>query len=302
MFVRSRRLGWFCFLGLIAVALLIERRVPSFGFVNEPFVRNWTRTIGELHPVPLLSLIWLQWVGCLIVVIPLFVWWQRQNPALHLCGRRLLLYGSLGATFLLTIMQARWGYFLVATFVIALPVLLESVRQRWVVWIVFFLSLWPMAQDWEDRLWPNDDEQAVQMAERMERVRMHELALMMKSEKRRPFLAPWWLSPSLAYWSKQPAVAGSSHESIAGIVDAARFYASTDPGRAREIVKSREVRFVVGYDADRVAKTSEQILGQPVSEQALCYVLDRAPTAFPGFLALAGQNSAGKLFQVGNNR
>ena len=29
-------------------------------------------------------------------------------------------------------------------------------------------------------------------------------------------LAPWWLSPPLAYWSGQPAVAGSSHEALPG--------------------------------------------------------------------------------------
>ena len=52
-----------------------------------------------------------------------------------------------------------------------------------------------------------------------------------------PFLASWWLSPAIAYWSRQPGVAGTSHESLPGIVDTARFFLSTDPASAAAILR-----------------------------------------------------------------
>src|SRR5262249_17165188 len=49
---RSRRAGWLCFVLVIALALLIERRVPSFSIrYPEPLLQNWARTIGELAHV-----------------------------------------------------------------------------------------------------------------------------------------------------------------------------------------------------------------------------------------------------------
>jgi hypothetical protein len=97
-------------------------------------------------------------------------------------------------------------------------------------------------------------------------------------------------------------VAGSSHESIPGIVDTALFYSAEDPAKAREILQRHDVRFVIAYDADRTAQTAGQVLGRPAGEHAVCYVLDRAPAMSPGFLVLAAQNPAGKLFRVTDNR
>jgi hypothetical protein len=77
----------------------------------------------------------------------------------------------------------------------------------------------------------------------------------------KPFLAVWWLSPALAYWSGQPAVAGSGHEGIQGIVDSARFFLSTDPLLAREILRMRRVRTVVASDSARAVENASQILG-----------------------------------------
>ena len=46
----------------------------------------------------------------------------------------------------------------------------------------------------------------------------------LRSQETQPLLAPWGLSPSISYWSGQPAVAGSSHESLSGIAASARFF------------------------------------------------------------------------------
>jgi hypothetical protein len=197
--------------------------------------------------------------------------------------------------------QARWGYFFASVFAIALPALLEPWRPRWIVWTVFILSLWPMAREWDEQLWPNESEAARRLENRQEGVDLHDLALAMTSSERHSFIAPWWLSPSLAYWSGQAAVAGSSHESIAGIQETARFYGTADAQEARKILAERQVTFVIGYDADRTAASCGEILGKTTPQHALCYVLDRAPATSPAFLVPAAQNQTGKLFRIVHN-
>ena len=43
-----------------------------------------------------------------------------------------------------------------SVFVLVLPWAFQSCRIRWMVWVAFFLSLWRVARDWDDRLWPNE--------------------------------------------------------------------------------------------------------------------------------------------------
>jgi hypothetical protein len=112
----------------------------------------------------------------------------------------------------------------------------------------------------------------------------------------------WWLSPAISYWSQQPAIAGSSHESLAGVVESARFFAASDWQKARVILENRRVTWVIAYDAARTAESCASILGEALPQHAVCYVLDRAPAQAPQFLAFAAQNSAGKLFRFANNR
>jgi hypothetical protein len=208
----------------------------------------------------------------------------------------------LGITFCLTLWQARWAYFFLSIFVLLLPWLFQTFRIRSMVWFAFFLSLWPVARDWDNRLWPNEEESARLAEQQQERSNLRELAASMQSGEVLPILAPWWLSPSLSYWSGQPAVAGSSHEAIAGIVDSARFYATEDAAEARAIVERHNVRLVLAYDSERTARNSSEILGRPVGEHAVCYVLNRAPAESLRFLVLAAQNGAGKVFRTANNR
>ena len=204
--------------------------------------------------------------------------------------------------FCLTMWQARWAYFLLVVFVIVLPALLEPIRQRAVAWVVVFLSFWPVAKSWDEMLWPNDELLYRRAAEQQERADLRVLALQIRSSTCEPFLAPWWLSPAIAYWSGQPGVAGSSHESLPGVVDTARFFASARGELGQDILRRRQVRWVVAYDADRVAENCGQILGASVPRDALCYRLDRSPSRAPAFLMLNGQRTAAKLFRVVNNR
>src|SRR5439155_763303 len=83
--------------------------------------------------------------------------------------------------------------------------------------MVFVLSLFPILRDWDARVWPSEAEYARRIERRNESVQLRDLAVTLQSAETRAFLAPWWLSPSIGYWSRQPAVAGSSHESLPGI-------------------------------------------------------------------------------------
>jgi hypothetical protein len=97
-------------------------------------------------------------------------------------------------------------------------------------------------------------------------------------------------------------VAGSSHESLDGIADSARFYLAEDFQKARQIVENHKVTWVFGYDAERTAQNSAAVLGKFGAKHGLCYVLDRAPAQASRFLVLFGQNGTAKLFRVANNR
>jgi hypothetical protein len=298
LFAQHRRAGWICFAVIVALALVIERRIPSMSiFAAEPIFKNWARTIGELMPVAPLSGVWFRWSGYLFVVAPVLMWLAYRRRSVPLFVLIVLV-----ATYGLTLWQARWAYFFMSIFAIALPALLDPIRSRAAVWIAFTLSILPIARDWDERLWPNEAELARRVEHRREQVDLRALALNMMSAEARPFLAPWWISPALAYWSGQSGVAGSSHESLAGIADSARFFLVDDPPKARDIARARQVVWVIAYDADRVAANSAVILGAAVPANPLCRSIDRAPTQSPHFLRLSAQNGTAKLFQVANNR
>jgi hypothetical protein len=113
-----------------------------------------------------------------------------------------------------------------------------------------------------------------------------------------PFIAPWWFSPAVTYWSRQPGVGGSSHESIGGIVATATFFETQGAKEAKQIIDRHNVTWIVSYDADRVAQNSAQILGNPLPKNALCYLLDRRASEVPPFLRLSAQTARFKLFRV----
>jgi hypothetical protein len=311
LFGRDRRAGWILFAAIIAAALLIERRVPSFAiFQSNVIFKNWARTIGELAHVSPANPVWLRWCGYLIVIAPFLIWisvrtrsdgepgppppWTGFAVA---SGRALPIYVLVVATYFLTVWQARWGYFFVLIFALALPALLVPIRSASAVWIAVALSMFPILRDWDERLWPTGAQLADRVERRIESVQIRDLALSLRSPEVHPFLAPWWLSPSIAYWSGEPGVAGSSHESLHGIEDSARFFLSENLEQAHEILDKHRVAWVFAYDSDRVAQNSGAILNEPLPLQPLCRVLDRAPSQAPPLLIFSAQTPACKLYR-----
>ncbi len=293
---KSRRTGWILFALTIVIAFLIERRIPSLTISESNAIfKNWARTIGELAHISPANPIWLRWGGYFILVAPFLIWMSRRKNTSEQSTPILVLV-LLVATYALTIWQARWGYFFVLVFALALPALLAPIKSRAAVWIAFVLSIAPILRDWDERLWPSEVEIARRVERRSESAQLHELALSLQSSETRPFLAPWWLSPSIAYWSGQPGIAGSSHESLNGIAESARFFLSDDWRKARQILENHQVAWVFAYDSERVAQNSAVVLGQGLPPRPICRMLDRTPAQAPSFLVFSAQNQVCKLY------
>ena len=108
-----------------------------------------------------------------------------------------------------------------------------------------------------------------------------------------PFIAPWWFSPAVSYWSRQAGMGGSSHESIEGIVETAKFFETQDAEEAKQIINRHHITWIVSYDADRVAQNSAQILGNSnFPKTRFVILLDRRASEVPPFLRLSAQTGA----------
>ena len=167
----------------------------------------------------------------------------------------------------------------------SLPWQLAIARRAWIAWPVFLLSLYPLAQDWDARLFPDDDKLQEHAMQRAEHAALRRFAeVIAASEKGAAFLAPWWQSPALAYWSRHPGVAGSSHQSLPGIVDTARFFLADKPEEGATILKKCRVAWVLVDDAERMTTTSAALLGIESPDTPLGLILADTPRNAPPFL------------------
>jgi hypothetical protein len=283
----NRRTGWIVFAAVLAIAFIIERRIPAWP--SREFggaLRNWSTTVGELAHVSLASTIWFDWCGWLLLLVPILLW-PKQNRSTPIFLTVLLI-----SAFALTIWQARWSYFFVMIFAMLVPQILSVLRQLLIAATVFTVALFPIAQAWDHAF--ADEELARRAENKIEQLELRAIS----SQIDGAFIAPWWFSPALSYWSRQPGVAGSSHESIEGIVETAKFFETPITEEAMQIIDRHNVNSVVSYDADRVAQNSTQILGRATAKNAFCYLLDRRPSEAPTFLRLFAPTGHFKLFRV----
>ena len=177
-----------------------------------------------------------------------------------------------------------------------LPEVLAPLRKQWVICVAFLASLWPLAWEWDARIDPDGPQARVRLERLREAFLLREMAEAIRSGGGGAFLAPWWHSPALAYWSGADGVAGSSHESIAGIVDTSRFYLGADTD-AEQVLKKRGVQWVLADDPERVAGSAGAILDQPVPPRSLAFRLMRESAGVSGY-RLWAQNDFFKLFAV----
>jgi hypothetical protein len=124
LLAKYRRAGWICFGSVIAIALLIEQRIPSISiFHSNEILKNWERTIGELAHVSPINPLWFCWAGYLIAITPLLIWLGLGKEKIGAKSGSALpvIVVLLVATYGLTIWQARWSYFFMLIFAVALP-------------------------------------------------------------------------------------------------------------------------------------------------------------------------------------
>lgn len=297
--------------GLILLAALACEgwriaKVPGFGdTVGSEYFAAWSQQISELQSMPPWSAALYHWTGWGILAAPAALWLVREEMR-PLARAQLVL---LVLVFGLTCWQVRWGYFLPLVYAMSLPAQFVAVppRWRWVAAGVLVLGCWPIGSEWWTRLHPPPELVAQQDEQREDMTLLRDVAGYLERESTREavapaagrgILAPWWLSPALAYWSRQPALAGSSHESLPGIVDVARFYLAVDPRAAADLLRERQVRWVVAYEPERIAATAGPLLGRPVANRSMCALLYRRPDLAPSFLRLALVNPYFKVYEV----
>ncbi len=269
--------------------------------VAEYFPR-WATLLGELRPVPIFSSIWFSWFGYLLpAIIPLALWGisrsgalsrslplvppsgLHQAPVFQPRKSTFIILPILVILFALTLWQIRWAPFFVTFAALLLPAALVAIPSRLAAYTIFSLSLFPILSAWDAKLYPDADTQAALTDQRTENLLLRQTAIALVSNETTPILAPWWLCPAIAYWSGQPCVGGSSHQSLPGIADTARFYLSTSPAEALAILERRQVRYVIAYEPDRLISTSAVLLDQTPTRDVLATALFDRPQTLRDF-------------------
>jgi len=256
------------------------------------FFPRWASLLGELQSATPQNM--FAWTGWLIVPAPILLawnYWRTRDPL------ALMLLVLLAVATALTGWQARWNPWLTMTFALALPWMLAPLRKPWIVWPVFLLSLWPVASAWEQRLLPPAAEQARRTEAIHEAALLAEVADFLRQQPPGGVLAPWWISPALARQSGQPFVGGTSHQSLPGSADTARFFLATDEASARHLLRQRDVHYVVTDDPERLIPTSATLLGIPPPDHPLITRLTRNREV-PDFLEPVFANAFFRVYLV----
>jgi hypothetical protein len=253
---------------------------------------RWAALLGELQGATPEAM--FTWTGWLLVPAPLLLAWNHYKSRDPLVLVFLLLLVAVTA---LTGWQARWSPWQAAIFCLALPWILGPLRKTWLIWTAFLVSLWPVAWAWDARLFPAPAEQAKQQEMILEAALLEQAGEFLASQPHGGVLAPWWISPALARASGQPMVGGTSHQSLPGSADTARFFMSDDDDIALARLRLRKVRYVVTDDPGRVIATSAQLLGVPAPENPLIVRLARGRD-MPNFLEPVFANRFFRVYKV----
>lgn len=258
--------------------------------VRELFPR-WASMLGELRATTPAAM--MTWTGWLLVPAPLLLVWdylRRRDPVALMALVMLAIVTALAGW------HARWSPWLAVVFCLALPWMLQPLRKRWIIWTVFLASLWPVARAWDARLWPPPSELSRQREKIVEAALLAEAADYLHTQPRGGVLAPWWISPALARLSGQPAVGGTSHQSLPGSADTARFFLSADDAQAADILRARQVRYVVADAPERVVPTSATLLGIKPPARSLAERLARGKDV-PAFLHPVFANNFFRVYE-----
>ncbi len=250
---------WIPLLAVAGTTLLLEGiRWQAYLGMAEPLAKNWMTTIGELQSE---NLTWTPGYGFgfykygfAIFLLPLLLLVFRKQKSWRQPAVLFLLL-STALSFALAMLQVRWGYFFAAASMFSVFLLLpDNLKNgwKWSLAVFFLLIHFAPMLDWniselEDAARPSD------------MVEIRKAASQIKTTGH-SILAPWWFSPALLYYSGAPIVASSSHESIDGIADSARFFTTRSFLEAEAILNKRKAGWVLLYLPERLYRNSQQIL------------------------------------------
>lgn len=278
-FNKMRAHAWCAMLATLGLALCIDGL--RWDLPRGHDFQKWAATIGEMQPGWRMIFGWVGWWlipgSCLLLLRP------RTRPLFFLFLFSVLLTGW----------QARWGCFMALLFVLCLPLLLPFARRPALLWSLLIFSLWPVARQWDDLI----SFRAGQGGKTAENRSLFDAAQFLKGSEG-ALLAPWWLSPALVYWSGLPSVAGSSHESLPGILESARFFSTNDLDAGGGILKARKVKWVVVSDPVALLGNSIALLGTTNRDDSLANVFYKRPRLAPDYLQLRYANQFFKIYHV----
>jgi len=263
-------------------------RVAAF----DPAFDRWALNIGELRPASWRTL--FSWCGWLLLVAPvLFLWKSFQNKNSLALLWFILLVAMIG----LTHHHSRWGYFLSFIFAMCVPWFFSVIPSRILVYVVFFISLWPIAGEWESLLYPSENDTLARAEKLADAITLRQSSIYIRPLPPGGVLAPWWLCPAIVWWSGHPCIGGSSHQSLPGIVGSCEFYLSQDSEMAQKIMEKHQIRYVFSYEPERVIQNSCQILGVAAPLSPLASELYNHPKKSPAGLSLIFSNKFFKVFE-----
>ncbi|MEI8293410.1 MAG: hypothetical protein WCG66_05365 [bacterium] len=240
------------FLGILTLALWLDGwRAPCF----HPAFPRWALNIGELRSSGWYGI--FSWCGWLLAATPVFLVWRWIHEKEKLCGLWTVLLVAMTAS---SLYHARWGYFLALVFTMSLPWALKALRKPWIAWTVLLISLWPVAAEWDRTLYPSGQAFRAHVENMADAVSLREAALSLHHKPSGGVVAPWWFCPAIVWWSGQPCVGGTSHQSLPGIVDTCEFFLGEKPDPA--FLRKHKVAYVFAYETERIVSNSEQILGR----------------------------------------
>jgi hypothetical protein len=253
---------------------------------------RWAAMLGELAPTgPRAMFTWTGWLLVPAPVLLLWEYWRRRDPLALLALILLVVITAL------TGWQARWSPWQAAIFCLALPWILAPLQKAWIIWVFFLAGLWPVAWAWDARLSPSSAAQAKSQETIVEAALLEQTAQYLRAQPRGGVLAPWWISPALARQSGQPLVGGTSHQSLPGTADTARFFLATDDNEAKTILEKRRALYVVTDDPERIIPTSAQLLGIDAPKNPLILRLARGLDV-PTFLEPVFANQFFRVYKV----
>lgn len=287
------RRGLFLTASLALAAWALEGfRNPWPDPVVQEFFPRWAALLGELQGATPQAM--FAWTGWLLVPAPLLLAWNYGKTRDPLA---LIILVLLAVVTALTGWQARWNPWLASIFCLALPWILRPLAKPWLVWLAFVASLWPVAAAWEARTLPSPQEMARREETLAEAALLAQTADFLGGQPRGAVLAPWWISPALARWSGLPTVGGTSHQSLPGTVDTARFFLSEDDAAAFAQLRLRQVKYVVTDAPERVVSTSAALLGIPAPGNPLIVRL-AGGRGVPPFLEPVFANRFFRVYKV----